>query len=557
MALENKTLVTLFNGEVAPLSSVKIGDLLMGEDSKPSKVLSLTQRNEATCEIVPHRDRGQRIVCTLDQNLILKKSDYLSTKPGSMKYTTLPEFLSISLDELLKQGDSFKRSFLLYKSGFDFKTNPVPIDPYFLGAWLGDGHKHVIAITTMDKEIKDEVYRQAEKWGLKVTVQNDPENQASSYFIVRGNVAGFSREKNPFFNEFKKLKLIRNKHIPPIYMQNDRQTRLELLAGLLDTDGYLTKNYYSISQVNEKLTHQICLLANSLGFRAVIRSRNKSIKELNFKGTYHDVSISGKIDTIPVKLPRKQVKEISKKYDRKAIGYSIISGTEKKVISINTENNQNFLLGDGTIIAPDYDGAPTVQERYDQNFKVKWNAKMNEVISFKEKSGRLPQSNSVGKERKMHLWITNNLSRIRKKKEGHLDKIKALLSMGVEFDYDESRFQIQFNHLLAFKKIHPNRWPFAEEQFPVNNKLGVWCRRIRMSYRLRRLTNARLQQFQAIGFPFRMKVFNHEQYLHYLQEFRGMFKRNPYQLEKYPEWNNLGTWFYRNKNKDWMPKLEI
>ena len=59
---------------------------------------------------------------------------------------------------------------------------------------------------------------------------------------------------------------MKNKHIPQIYLENSVDVRLKVLAGLIDTDGYLHRNVYEIVQKNVRLSNDIVTLANSLGF---------------------------------------------------------------------------------------------------------------------------------------------------------------------------------------------------------------------------------------------------------------------------------------------------
>lgn len=62
------------------------------------------------------------------------------------------------------------------------------------------------------------------------------------------------------------LNLLNNKHIPKIYFSANRDDKLKMLAGLLDTDGSLAKNSYEITQKSIILSENIQRLVNKLGF---------------------------------------------------------------------------------------------------------------------------------------------------------------------------------------------------------------------------------------------------------------------------------------------------
>jgi hypothetical protein len=84
--------------------------------------------------------------------------------------------------------------------------------------------------------------------------------------------------KNKFLQVLKDYKMIRNKHIPDDYKINDRKTRLELLAGIIDTDGSYCDNSkgYDIIQKNKVLATDILFVARSLGFTANMNKCEKS-----------------------------------------------------------------------------------------------------------------------------------------------------------------------------------------------------------------------------------------------------------------------------------------
>lgn len=550
MALDPNTKLILHTGEVKTLAEIKIGDQLMGEDSSPRTVIAIKEIRQKAFMVIPHR--GERIVCSEDHPLIVRKSPYLNVLHSDRKrrFRHYPNLLCIRANDLLSRGNSFCRSFLLYIVPIDFKKVPVPIDPYFVGIWLGDGHSHLAGITTMDEQIKREVYKQAQTWGLKVSINTKNGNKASSYMITRGNVKGFSRRKNPLMNALQGLNLIRNKHIPAIYLLNDRQTRLELLAGIIDTDGHYQSNYYSVTQKNKILLDQISQLANSLGFRTTTKKISKAIKSIGFSGTYYSVSISGRIDQIPVKVLYKKATSISPKYDRRAGGYKLMPAGIQKLIIIKTAHDKWFLHAHGTIMSPDSDHVHVSTTYSDKRFVDAWNKRLIEIAEFIKANKRLPRR-AIEKERKLRNWIQNALSRqqlLSKKRQSDLLKLGIVVVR-------KTNFETKFSYLVDYRKANPNRWPINNEQYPQGVNLGTWCRSIRGVYRKGKLSQSRIDKFNEIGFPFDAFKVKCDLQLKYLNEFRITFKRNPFRTEQYPAGNPLGEWYSRHKKKDWMIKM--
>lgn len=128
--------------------------------------------------------------------------------------------------------------------------------------------------------------------------------------------------ENIFNLKLSQLNVINNKHIPDIYKKNSKEIRLQLLAGFIDTDGYLQKgsSSYEISQglKNVKTFDDIKEVAESIGFKV---TRNECIKTCLYKGIKKECPairglITGDVHIIPVKIERKKITKIrSKRHD--------------------------------------------------------------------------------------------------------------------------------------------------------------------------------------------------------------------------------------------------
>jgi hypothetical protein len=146
-----------------------------------------------------------------------------------------------------------------------------------------------------------------------------------------------------------------NKHIPDVYKINDRQTRLELLAGIIDTDGSYCDDSkgYDIIQKNKVLADDILFVARSLGFSANMSQCEKycMYKSEKRTGTYHRIHLSGdNLSCIPVKCPRKMAKNdrvINK--DSMVMGITIEPRGWGKYYGFELDKNHKYLLGDFTI----------------------------------------------------------------------------------------------------------------------------------------------------------------------------------------------------------------
>ncbi|WP_139186822.1 hypothetical protein [Arthrobacter crystallopoietes] len=129
----------------------------------------------------------------------------------------------------------------------------APLDPYVLGAWLGDGNTNGPAMTCFDPEIVTEMT--AAGYVLR------PHKAPGRYGII-GAV-----------EKFRALRLLNNKHIPAIYLRASFEQRLSLLQGLMDTDGTIDQNgACEISLCHERLANDALELIRSLGIKASMTS---------------------------------------------------------------------------------------------------------------------------------------------------------------------------------------------------------------------------------------------------------------------------------------------
>jgi hypothetical protein len=201
----------------------------------------------------------------------------------------------------------------------EYAEQDLPIDPYILGLWLGDGDSNGINLTSIDKVLIEYWYNYAEKNNLNIKLNNKKERvneikEGETDKLYAYRISGINNKKgcNLILSEFKKLNLINNKHIPEIFLKNSVQNRLKLLAGLIDTDGYLDKNSrYEIIQKNKTLSDNIVSLATSLGFFTTINIKKAyaANTELKIVRDYYRMNIYiNQINLeIPILLERKKL----------------------------------------------------------------------------------------------------------------------------------------------------------------------------------------------------------------------------------------------------------
>ena len=134
----------------------------------------------------------------------------------------------------------------------------LPIDPYLLGAWLGDGTSKSGSITTADQEIV-----QAFANSYKVTKWKGP----------------YSYGARGLQKQLRRLAVLGNKHVPLTYLRGSVAQRLALLQGLMDTDGTCdTRGQCEFGTTNPRLRDGVFELLGSLGIKTTIREGRAMLK---------------------------------------------------------------------------------------------------------------------------------------------------------------------------------------------------------------------------------------------------------------------------------------
>ncbi len=333
------TKVLMFDGSLKNVEDVVAGDLLMGDDSTPRKVLSTTTGKENMYWV--HQNHGISYRVNESHILSLKRSR------NEAGYNN-GEVLNISIKEYLEKSDKFKSNYKGYKVAVEFESKPLSIDPYFLGLWLGDGHSYSSRITSTDEEVIGFLGEYAEELGVEL-VEYHQENKVTNYGITKA-----SRGKQKFFSvqsELRALNLIKNKHIPNEYISNDSFNRLQLLAGLIDSDGHYNVEYnvYELTQKNKTLAKQIKFLCDSLGFKTSLRTKTSGIASRNYLTDVYRVRISGDIDKIPVRVERKKARKRKSIINWRHTGISVEFDKFDDYYGFEIDGNRLFLLEDMTV----------------------------------------------------------------------------------------------------------------------------------------------------------------------------------------------------------------
>ena len=308
-----------------------------------------------------------------------------------------PEDIEILVDDYMKLSNNTKQKLVGFKaSGINWKKKEVHLDPYLMGLYLGDGINDGMSFA-INAETDPEILKYLLKWSeendsevvhddmYRFRVRRRGNKQNTQKAIGRGatsetckgckkkvcklcdlpaieynlSEAHKSSRKNELTKYIEHYGLLRTKkNIPEDYLINDRETRLKLLAGIIDTDGHLSKAQEGkriiITSSVHKFAEQIALLSRSLGFATTIRPISKkgiSFKKGGEKKDYADhyqINISGQICDIPTLIQRKKCVNSNPNKDMLRTSIKVSEVGLGEYFGWKVDANSKFLLNDTT-----------------------------------------------------------------------------------------------------------------------------------------------------------------------------------------------------------------
>lgn len=257
------------------------GDYVFGDDGKPKKVIANFGKYEWHTQKVIFAD-GNELVAAKEHvwKIYADRDNHQGRKE---EYTETQNLL---------KGRHRRSPFIKADAVIEMPNAILPIDPYILGMWLGDGlsAQGVIVSGKEDKEHYKSI--------------GEVRKVRPGYY--RCLVKGLSRE-------LRVNGLLNNKHIPIGYLLADKEQRYELLRGLMDTDGTVDiKGRCEFCQMEGRLATDVYVLLRSLGFKPTLHKYDAILNGENV-GRKVRIMFTPNRDQKIFKLERKQNRILTKK----------------------------------------------------------------------------------------------------------------------------------------------------------------------------------------------------------------------------------------------------
>jgi len=342
------TPVLMFDGHIKKVEDVKPGDKLMGPDSHARTVVSVCCGNEMLYRVVP--TKGDQYIVNESHILSLRRTN----DHGMPKYPCQRrggEIVNLEVRDFLNRSKTWKRIHKGWRAAVDFQqVGHIVMDPWLLGLWLGDGNSRTPTITSGDQEIAQALGVIAESNGLSLRVKFNSEGSNNYHLCSEKGKSGCKGGANPILNQLNHYGLLLNKHIPHEYKTASRAVRLELLAGIIDSDGSLNENGYDLTLSNERFLDDVVFVARSLGFSAYKKPCVKTCCNNGVESSVWRTYISGEVDAIPCRVSRKKAQPRKQKKNVLNIGIKVIPIGVGEYFGFEIEGpDRLFLLGDFTV----------------------------------------------------------------------------------------------------------------------------------------------------------------------------------------------------------------
>ena len=290
--------ILMSDGNWKPLAEVKRGDFVIsGYSGKPSLVTETHRSGANPVYRITFNDGGY-VESTLSHEFPSLFRSGREGKGTKIKKRSVSQFIS-------REVSLSKKTRLISPEHIDFGKVALPVNPYLVGALLGDGSiEKGLSFHNVDKPVLDRVTKLLKLYGSKLKKIDEV-----THIIIA--VDNIKRKKSGRFGTSGFRLLLEdigiygtncgNKFIPHSYKTASISDRLQLLAGLVDTDGSVNE----FSSKSKQLANDFVFVVKSLGGKATLSETKKSSQNGTW-GTYYRVYFRlNKL--LPLSMPRKQV----------------------------------------------------------------------------------------------------------------------------------------------------------------------------------------------------------------------------------------------------------
>lgn len=253
------------------MGDLKVGDYVYGLNGNPTKVIKTTEvMLDHDCYNVTLSD-GRNLITDKDH---LWKVSSRKTRDSGRNWIVVNTY-SISKKIIVNKNE---RNYQIPTN--QPLNNPIaqlPLDPYTLGVWLGDGDNSGSRLSLNGDDTKEIISRITANLGYGLVVKKVKGANCNYVSLTSGRGHKY-KYGTTVRNVLSNINLFHNKHIPISYFNASRSQRLALLQGLMDTDGTVSLNsgkypHCEFNSTCEKLADDVFFLIRTLGYKVTRSTR--------------------------------------------------------------------------------------------------------------------------------------------------------------------------------------------------------------------------------------------------------------------------------------------
>ena len=304
-----------------------VGDYVIGSDGKPTKVIAINDQGVLDAYRVTLSDGGSVVVGPDHDWTVYSRDTWHKSKNTFIKTTTelLESGLFYNDNRIPRRNVPLYKWFLPIVSPVEYESAELPVDPYTIGILIGDGSmtRETVYFTTNDEFCAEEIQRRMPDC------------------IIKKNLGGTAQRYSITPRFMEKMRLLNldhdshQKRVPMQYMVASKEQRLDLLRGLMDSDGSVQKNNRAFFfSSNKGLAEDVQQLVWSLGGVASIRFSDRSASN---KSIEYRVAIS--MEDNPFLLPRKAEKYSPRPWFRAIKSIEKIGQEEMRCITVDAKDS--------------------------------------------------------------------------------------------------------------------------------------------------------------------------------------------------------------------------
>jgi deoxycytidine triphosphate deaminase len=283
------------------MGDLKPGDYVFDESGSPTLVVAVTEAMSGRpCFEVMFSD-GQRITADGDHQWVTVTKAGRSHGQHRLEIRTTAEIAG----SVRANGEMNHHIPLAGPVQYPDRLD-LPIEPYTLGAWLGDGTTTAAAITTIDEEVLQQI--SGDGYAVRRLAYAPHLYSIGGTGRTRDELTGRYARNGSLSSRLRDLGMRDGKYVPRPYLEAGIGQRLALLQGLMDTDGFVDDiaGRCEFTNTNENIADGVVELAASLGFRPV-----KSSGRAMLNGVDHGPKYRVKFtpDRPVFRLPRKLARQ--------------------------------------------------------------------------------------------------------------------------------------------------------------------------------------------------------------------------------------------------------